>query len=317
MIVGLGMAGAPEIVFPDAGAALAQGKSGERGNGGDRGRSGRGNDASSVAARGNSGQKGNAGGGGKSEDWMPPGQARKLDDGVTVQTARGPKANGKAPEADGVETELEDTARGRGSIASALGALNAAHANENALANASPNSRVGRIAAYRDEVLNGQAAQEELDAAQALLDSLEEPDRSLRQIAVDLRDTQRDIRNKRDEIAEAETNGASAEEIQALEDELAELRGTRRDLAGEFNDTRTYRQAEAAVEDLTEEVENSEELQMDLLEAAANKEVTDEVVAEVNRLLGIEDMEEAEDAAEVVEDTTDDGTEEPLLPEES
>ncbi len=37
-----------------------------------------------------------------------------------------------------------------GAIASKLGALNAAHASATAFANASPNSRVGRIAAYRD-----------------------------------------------------------------------------------------------------------------------------------------------------------------------
>lgn len=38
---------------------------------------------------------------------------------------------------------------GRGSVASSLGALNAAHANANALANASENSRVGMIAIYK------------------------------------------------------------------------------------------------------------------------------------------------------------------------
>ena len=37
-----------------------------------------------------------------------------------------------------------------GAIASKLGALNAAHASANALAKAKPNSRVGKIAAYRD-----------------------------------------------------------------------------------------------------------------------------------------------------------------------
>lgn len=51
-----------------------------------------------------------------------------------------------------------------GSDASSLGALNAAHASENALAHANPNSRVGKIAAYRDAVLAAQAAAE---AAQA------------------------------------------------------------------------------------------------------------------------------------------------------
>ncbi|MBL8696817.1 MAG: hypothetical protein JNK67_00505 [Alphaproteobacteria bacterium] len=38
----------------------------------------------------------------------------------------------------------------RRSISAALGALNAAHASPTARANAAPNSRVGRIAAYED-----------------------------------------------------------------------------------------------------------------------------------------------------------------------
>ena len=36
-----------------------------------------------------------------------------------------------------------------GAVASSLGALNAAHASTTALANASPNSRIGKIAAYK------------------------------------------------------------------------------------------------------------------------------------------------------------------------
>jgi len=325
MIVGLGMTAAPEIVYPDGGAAFAQGKSGERGNSGNRGRSGR-DDDTSFAARGNSGNNGNRGG--KSGDWVPPGQAKWDGDNEFArggkakgkwdedgEFTRGGKANGRLAksedleEIDGVETELEDTARGRGSIASALGALNAAHANENALANASPNSRVGRIAAYRDEVLNGQAAEEELEAAQTLLESLDEPDRNLREVRRDLRDVRSQIEELNQQIAEAE--GDTTE----LENQRRELIDEGRDLLGEFRDARDYRDAERAVEELSEEVETSEELQMDLLEAAANKEVTDEVVVEVNRLLGIEEIEEIEEIEALVDDTGED--EILLLPEES
>ncbi len=45
-----------------------------------------------------------------------------------------------------------------GATASSLGALNAAHASDTALANASPNSRVGKIAAYKEAELAAQAA---------------------------------------------------------------------------------------------------------------------------------------------------------------
>ncbi|OUS04208.1 hypothetical protein A9Q96_14730 [Rhodobacterales bacterium 52_120_T64] len=50
---------------------------------------------------------------------------------------------------------------GRGSVASSLGALNAAHANANAVENASENSRVGMIPLYRAAV----TAWAEADAA--------------------------------------------------------------------------------------------------------------------------------------------------------
>ena len=325
VIVGLGLTTAPELVSPDAGAAFAQGKSGERGNGGNRGRSNRG-DESTIASRGNSGGGKSAdwvppgqasrGGdgetlrGGKSADWMPPGQAAKL--GEDGETLRGAKAKDRIASVDGVETELEDTPNGRGHIASALGALNAAHANENALANASPNSRVGRIAAYRDEVLNGQAAEKELEDAQTLLDTLEAPDRTSEEVEADLRDVQRQIGDLRDQIAAAETE----EEAEALRGDLRTLRSERRTLAAEYNETNTYEQAEQAVEDLTDEVESSEDLQMELLEAAANKEVTDEVVEEVNRLLGIQETEEVMSTGAVVDGTDGEG-EELLLPEES
>jgi hypothetical protein len=52
-----------------------------------------------------------------------------------------------------------------GAEASSLGALNAAHASDTALAHANPNSRVGKIAAYKEAELAAKAA--EADAAGA------------------------------------------------------------------------------------------------------------------------------------------------------
>ncbi len=54
-----------------------------------------------------------------------------------------------------------------GAVASSLGALNAAHASSTALANAAPNSRVGRIATYR----NASAAAAVADATAAQADA--------------------------------------------------------------------------------------------------------------------------------------------------
>jgi hypothetical protein len=54
----------------------------------------------------------------------------------------------------------------RGSVSSALGALNAAHASRTALSHANPHSRVGRIAAYSRAV---SAAEQGVDTAAANL----------------------------------------------------------------------------------------------------------------------------------------------------
>ena len=61
-----------------------------------------------------------------------------------------------------------------GATASKLGALNAAHASATAFANASPNSRVGRIAAYGQASAAAVESGEALLAAQDQLASLEE-----------------------------------------------------------------------------------------------------------------------------------------------
>src|SRR5215472_16824016 len=59
-----------------------------------------------------------------------------------------------------------NTADGNAS-ASDLGALNAAHASPQALAHANPNSRVGRIAAYKNAALAAKAADQAVTDAQA------------------------------------------------------------------------------------------------------------------------------------------------------
>jgi hypothetical protein len=59
-----------------------------------------------------------------------------------------------------------------GSSASKLGALNAAHASDTALAHANPNSRVGKIAAYKEAELAAKAAAADAAAAdQAVADA--------------------------------------------------------------------------------------------------------------------------------------------------
>lgn len=113
---------------------------------------------------GNGGGKGggNAGGAGKSAD-------RAVGNG-NAKAAKAATASGKVRSAN-----LDGTTapkNGHGALASELKGLNAVHANANALANASPNSQVGRIALYRDAALETITAGEALaDAETALSDA--------------------------------------------------------------------------------------------------------------------------------------------------
>ena len=54
--------------------------------------------------------------------------------------------------------KADKNGKNQGDKAKGLGALNAAHASETALAHANPNSRVGKIAAYKEAALAAQAA---------------------------------------------------------------------------------------------------------------------------------------------------------------
>jgi hypothetical protein len=58
----------------------------------------------------------------------------------------------------------EVASNSHGATASSLGSLNAAHASPTALANASPNSTVGKLAIYRDSTLAARTAQDAYDA---------------------------------------------------------------------------------------------------------------------------------------------------------
>ncbi len=69
-----------------------------------------------------------------------------------------------------------------GALASELKGLNAANANENALLNASANSRVGKIAAYKEAALASDAAAVVVEQAESALAGLAEPTRNIEEI---------------------------------------------------------------------------------------------------------------------------------------
>jgi hypothetical protein len=111
-----------------------------------------------------------------------------------------------------------------GSTASKLGALNAAHASDTALANASPNSRVGKIAAYREAELAAKAAAADAAAAdQAVADAQAALDAAVAANADDdpLNDVdQATIDGLTQDVADAEAAAATADaDAQAAQDE--------------------------------------------------------------------------------------------------
>lgn len=149
-----------------------------------------------------------------------------------------------------------------------LGALNAANANWHALENASPDSRVGKIAIYRDAVLAGQQIDADLAAVQEIL-ALGAPARTSSEI-----------------YDQAVTDGI------IIEGE---------DLTGdpEYDAALAYEKALIDEALLIQQQLDQPELETSLLEDAANKDVTPEVEAAVQELLGLTE----DPAPEVPEET--------------
>ncbi len=110
---------------------------------------------------------------------MPLGFDGSSFEPVATQAWAGENGNGHGNgNANGHDKDKKEKKENHGSTASKLGALNAAHASDTALANASPNSRVGKIAAYKEAELAAQeaaaaveGAQDTADAAQAAADA--------------------------------------------------------------------------------------------------------------------------------------------------
>ena len=84
---------------------------------------------------------------------------------------RGGNGNGNSKR-DKARGENTRGGNGRGQLARELRGLNAAHANQNALMNASPNSMPGKLYVYQQAAIESAGAAAELDAAQAEYDRL-------------------------------------------------------------------------------------------------------------------------------------------------
>lgn len=268
----------PDVVYADSGKGNGGGNGGGNGNsGGNGGGNGNGNGGgNSAKADKSSGNSGAAKGGQ---------ETTKATKKTTAKKTTAKKTTAKKPS---LADEL-------GVSASELGALNAAHASPNALLNASPNSRVGRIAAYRDEVLAGQELEADLAAKLEELGGLTAPTRTLDLIDADLTAATLDVEGKAATVSELEGLSIAAGGLDPVIEgqlsdariALAEAEGVQGGFETEKADAIAYETLTGEVADLELQLEDQPELERSLLEAAANKPVTDEVEAAVKKLLGL------------------------------
>lgn len=110
---------------------------------------------------------GNAGGNGGGKNG---GNAGGKGKNAGTKSASGASGAGKPKKIKTNSSVAQPDLPATGNLASQLKRLNAAHASLNAYANASPNSQVGKIATYRQALLDYQAAAEDPDL-QASLDA--------------------------------------------------------------------------------------------------------------------------------------------------
>lgn len=251
---------------------------------------------------GNGNGNGNGGGNGKSEkSGGSNGKSEKSGggDGAKAKEKAKEKAKAKPKAKAKAKPKKKDLASELGVHPSELGALNAARANENAFKNAAPNSRVGRIAAYRDAVLDGQELEATLAEKQAELGDLEQPSESSAAIKTQL-DLAVDETNTAAGIVsdlEAQLGNTDPEDTDAIGAINGQLVTARADLTAaemaeaelqaDYDNAVAYETLNAEIAELVQKLEDQPELEESLLKAAANKEVTPEVEAAVKLLLGL------------------------------
>lgn len=290
------------VAVPDVAYA---GKGNDNGNGNGGKSAGKGKSGGDTVSKGNSAGKGKSAGNGGTLARGKSDAARTLrslgnalrgksDDTKRRSGTKKRVATALAPEvapAPAQKPRGNALARELGVHPSELGALNAAHASPTALANASPNSRVGRIAIYRDEVLESQELQTELDMALADLAGLDTPDRSIEDIDAALVTAGAEKQALEDELAALNDELAGGADVQSDIDTVTNLIGEKdAEISGleqEREDGIAYADAADEVERLEGELDTQLAEQRLALEDAANKEVNDDVEIAVQKLLGI------------------------------
>lgn len=252
---------------------------GNSGNSGNNGRSDKGNNnkggssnSKNASNKSTSGQGGGFFGLFKKKNKQPTQQTASVAPTTTVPTAKPAKAVN------------------RGALASELKGLNAAHANPNALKNASPNSMVGKVAAYQTavnneplrELLEGDLLIKESDLA-ALISAYGDG-RTSGEIITEIQTKEAAQALLDPELDKVEYDTLTGE-IQALNTELAAAQtfeGDSATLSGEI----------AALETQIEALGPTPDEALDT--ATGGRILSPEALAELHRLLGLPDPAEEE-----------------------
>ncbi len=312
---------ATAIIMPDAAyAGKGNGNGGDNGNGGgsgkgngggsDKGKSGASDKAKGKGASGKSGAKNDKASkprsGGNLLDKLFKGKDQKSKAASktkkTVKKKQRPAKVKAVAQAKPVKKSVSPKPRGNplalalGVHPSELGALNAANASPQALENASPNSRVGKLAIYANEVAATQQIEADLAVALETLESLDQPERSVEEIDFATETAEMEKAALEEELARLQSNldaaGGDDEaikgEIGNVTDAIAATETEIASLAEERANAEAYAAAENDVEQLEGDLAEQEGVARTALEAAANKEVTDEVEAAVRAMLGLD-----------------------------
>ncbi len=312
---------ATAIIMPDAAyAGKGNGNGGDNGNGGGSGKgNGGGSDKGKSGASDKAKGKGASGkSGAKNDKASKPRSGRNLLDKLfkgkdqkskaasktkkTVKKKQRPAKVKAVAQAKPVKKSVSPKPRGNplalalGVHPSELGALNAANASPQALENASPNSRVGKLAIYANEVAATQQIEADLAVALETLESLDQPERSVEEIDFATETAEMEKAALEEELARLQSNldaaGGDDEaikgEIGNVTDAIAATETEIASLAEERANAEAYAAAENDVEQLEGDLAEQEGVARTALEAAANKEVTDEVEAAVRAMLGLD-----------------------------
>lgn len=210
--------------------------------------------------------------------------------------------------AEEVDSAEEDSvvSKGRGSLAKQLGALNAAHANPKAFTHASAKSRIGKLRTYFIENAESLEAQQAAaladEAVQKAKDDLAQAEAEKTRLASVIGDlegkisaTESDLQQAKDDLASMsegdEGYSEAAAKVAALESELSTAKtdlASAQDALSKIDTAAlsdAVAKAEADAAAASAEAEAAEAEAVAALETAANKPVTEEVRAEVDRLL--------------------------------